>query len=108
MTPVTKDQYFKALSLGVKALLKLDYNMECALHFKAEFGDVAIMLKLGGDIVLGIIIEHKLVALFDYTDDGVGNKYWTKRGEEVLGYWSTREIYECGMKLAELAKEAAK
>jgi len=109
MTPVTLFEFCRAIDYGVKMMHEMVHDINCALHFSTEFGEVAMLRKLGCDITMGILINHKPVALFDYTNDGVGNKYWSKRGEGQYSYWSKIEIYDYAMGLAKLAgKEAAK
>jgi len=106
MIPIKKEYFCSAIRAGVSMLPSLNFDSECAFSFKTEFGDVAMIHYKDHSITLGIVINHKLVALFDYTGRC---GYWSKRGEEQGGYWSKLEIYDCGMRLAELAeKEVAK
>jgi len=108
MTPVKRYGFFIAIGYCVQMMHKMD-DINCAFHFSTEFGDITMMRKIGGDIVLAILINHVPVAIFDNINDGVSGKYWSKRGEGQYSYWSKLEIYDYAMGLAKLAgKEAAK
>lgn len=108
MTPVNRTGFCRAIIYGIKVLSDVAYDYECAFHFSAEFGDVAMMRKKDGNIVLAILINRVPVAIFDYTNDGF-DKYWSKRGEGQYSFWSKLEIYDYAMGLAKLAgKEVAK